>query len=83
MVVAQSRQLVITASYRIATAREPVLQASANRHAGWHVLRDVTWLGRWHRQVIHQVQKRRSDALRPQQHANLCHVSRLMNHDVP
>jgi hypothetical protein len=52
-VVAQSRQLVITASYRIATAREPVLQASANRHAGWHVLRDVTWLGRWHRQVIH------------------------------
>src|SRR6266446_3569520 len=43
----------------------------------------MTWLGRWHWQVLQQVKKRRRDALRAQEHAHLCHVPRLVNDLVP
>src|SRR5229473_6230754 len=43
----------------------------------------VAWLGRWDWQVIQQVKKRRRDALRAQEHANLCHVPRFVNDQVP
>jgi hypothetical protein len=42
----------------------------------------VTWLGRWDWQVIQQIKKRRRYALSAE-HAYLCHVSRLVNYQVP